>query len=272
MNERYQRGAEMLGNSVLSVRMGGIYALRRLAEEHPNEYRVQITRLLCAFARHPIKDNNIAPTLTGEKEQDDVPQVLRADVQDAMYMIGSRSQTDAALEKDGEHPYLRNADLEGLQLLRTNLSNAWLTNVNLSGAGIRQANLSGARLRQATLAGTFLDGANLSKANLQNANLSGAHLRNADLSNADLRGAILSGADLTRTNLSAAKLSANGSNPAKGLIQDQLNRACAAQHRPPDLTGVICAETGTQLVWLGNPLFSSAAENPGRVEVLEVSE
>ena len=35
LNERYQKGAEMLGNSALAVRMGGIYALQRLAEDHP---------------------------------------------------------------------------------------------------------------------------------------------------------------------------------------------------------------------------------------------
>ena len=32
-NERYQKGAEMLGSEILSVRMAGIYALRHLAEE-----------------------------------------------------------------------------------------------------------------------------------------------------------------------------------------------------------------------------------------------
>ena len=40
LNERYQRGAEMLGSKVLSVRLGGIYALGRLAEEHPEEYHI----------------------------------------------------------------------------------------------------------------------------------------------------------------------------------------------------------------------------------------
>ena len=34
-NERYQKGAEMLGSEILSVRMAGIYALQRLAEEDP---------------------------------------------------------------------------------------------------------------------------------------------------------------------------------------------------------------------------------------------
>ena len=53
LNERYQKGAEMLGSDVLSVRLGGIYALRRLAEEHPEEYHVQIMRLFCAYVRHP---------------------------------------------------------------------------------------------------------------------------------------------------------------------------------------------------------------------------
>ena len=57
-NERYQKGAiEMLGNNVLSVRLGGVYALRRLAEEHPEQYHVQTMRLLCAFVRNPTETN-----------------------------------------------------------------------------------------------------------------------------------------------------------------------------------------------------------------------
>ena len=57
LNERYQKGAEMLGSEVLSVRLGGIYALQRLAEEHAEQYHVQIMRLFCAFARFPTKDD-----------------------------------------------------------------------------------------------------------------------------------------------------------------------------------------------------------------------
>ena len=34
LNERYQKGAEMLGSKVLAVRLGGIYALDRLAREY----------------------------------------------------------------------------------------------------------------------------------------------------------------------------------------------------------------------------------------------
>ena len=58
LNERYQKGAEMLGNEVLSVRLGGIYALERLAADYPGQYHVQIMKLLCAFARNPTEDED----------------------------------------------------------------------------------------------------------------------------------------------------------------------------------------------------------------------
>ena len=56
LNERYQQGAEMLGSDVLAVRLGGIYALERLAAEHPEQYHVQIMQLFCAFVRIQPRD------------------------------------------------------------------------------------------------------------------------------------------------------------------------------------------------------------------------
>ena len=53
LNERYQKGAEMLGSSVLTVRLGGIYALGRLAREHSGDYHIQIMSLFCVFVRNP---------------------------------------------------------------------------------------------------------------------------------------------------------------------------------------------------------------------------
>ena len=59
LNERYQRAAEMLGNEVLSVRLAGVFALQRLATEHPDQYHVQVMGLFCAFVRLPTRDQNI---------------------------------------------------------------------------------------------------------------------------------------------------------------------------------------------------------------------
>ena len=50
LNERYQKSAEMLGHTdKQSVRIGGIYALDRLAAERPKDYHIQVMKLFSAF-------------------------------------------------------------------------------------------------------------------------------------------------------------------------------------------------------------------------------
>ena len=60
-NKRYQDSAGMLGSETLAVRLAGIYALQRLAEEHPEQYHIEIMKLLCAFVRHPAEDEVLYP-------------------------------------------------------------------------------------------------------------------------------------------------------------------------------------------------------------------
>ena len=112
LNERYQRGAEMLGHNVVAVRMGGIYALQRLAEDHPEEYHVQIMRLFCAFVRFPGNETWIELHSESCEEQDE--QTLRPDVQDVMSAIGSRSAAGISLElsERDSNLYLREVDPE----------------------------------------------------------------------------------------------------------------------------------------------------------------
>lgn len=76
----------MLGNDVFSVRLGGIYALRRLAEEHPEQYHIQAMQLLCAFVRNPTKD---------EKEQSGDDPKPRQDVQVALDAVCACNQINA---------------------------------------------------------------------------------------------------------------------------------------------------------------------------------
>ena len=59
----------------------------------------------------------------------------------------------------------------------------------------------------------------------------------------------VSGAYLTNANLSGAKFSFRGDDPAKGLTQSQLDSARADPDNPPNLEGVVDAETGKPLVW-----------------------
>ena len=242
LNERYERGAEMLGNGVLSVRLGGIFALRRLAEEHPEQYHIQIMELLCAFVRHPTKDSSVERPLNLHHEFDNYMRTLRADVQEVMQTIGIRSPSGISLERfQGFKLYLRDAHLVYLQVQDANLSCAWLTNANLTDAELPGANLSGARLRQATLFG-----AKLRRANLSNAKLWDANLRRAILQNANLSGTDFCGVDANSQEYGGLAL---------GLTQVQLDVARADPENPPKLDGVLDAETGEPLVWRGKPLI-----------------
>lgn len=244
LNERYQRGAEMLGNKALSLRLASIDELQRLAEDHPGQYHVRIMRLLCAFVRHPTKDDT---TLKTDR--------VRKDVQDAMKTIVTLRR-DADSKLDLSHANLAGADLSG-----ADLSQAFLNDANLAGADLSGADMG----RQAFLVRADLSGADLRDANLSEAVLILTDLARSDLSGANLGRAILFSADLSEAFLGAADLSdafMSGKDPAtpdprvadigaKGITQNQLDRACANPDAPPNLWGLRDPETGDLLKWRG---------------------
>ena len=222
-NERYQKGAEMLGHERLSVRLGGIYALKRLAEEYPDEYHVQIMRLFSAFALHPTADEAHVEEV---RIKFGIPR-LREDVQAVIRAIGRRNRKKINLEReDGLYLDLTNTYLMLADLREANLAHAILTRADL-----RRATLTGANLKSATLA--FAD---LQKASLGGADLSGAVLVKTKLSDAILSDTILSGAYLSGV---------------IGLTQTQLDQARADPDNPPRQLNALDAETGQPLVWTG---------------------
>ena len=167
LNERYQKGAEMLGNEALSVRLGGIYALVRLACEHPEEYHVQIIRLLCTFVRHPPPENNEVAYVNENWR----PQKLRSDLQEIMREIGQRSDAQIKIDELQQEDYsrldLRYAELPGVFLVGANLSGVNLFGANLVGAVLNDAELIAGDLSDADLTGTDLSDSNLTGANLR---------------------------------------------------------------------------------------------------------
>ena len=206
LNERYQKGAEMLGSQVLEVRLGGIYALQSLAAGHPKEYHIRIMRLLSTFVRNPNRD--------------------KLETSGVMSMVNDRSEQQLALERDAEF-YL---DLRGANLKLLHVS----------------ADLSGATLWRVDISLASIHGSQLSGAMLANADLSGTVLSHSDLSGAVFHNTKLSGTDFTGGSLPDAR-------PVAGLIQEQLDQACADPDNPPNLDGVLDAETGEPLVWRGKP-------------------
>ena len=252
--EQFQKGVEMIGSPVLSVRLGGIYALDHLAKEWWGHH-VLVMRVLCAFVRNPPHDH-------------DAP---RPDVQDAVSVIGERRNKDRIqIEKEADYlPDLSDANLRGLKMGtkigvkigRMNFSGCNFEGADLSGATLRGCDLSGAWLYNAILRGVTLSGANLEKANLTDAdiaevksavsaNFTSASLLTADLSYANLQGAefrhaALDGADLTGT------VFIEGGLEAKGLTQRQIDLAKPLANDPtiPTISSLVDPDTGHFIRW-----------------------
>jgi uncharacterized protein YjbI with pentapeptide repeats len=208
--ERYTKAIEQLGGEELAVRLGGIYALERLAYDSPDRHHPTVVEVLSAFVRERSEREGAlrrsqesaektdadsrplqppwAPT-SGARAKQRQP---ATDIQATLTVLGRLPQ----------RPNVRRGDLRGAYLAGANLGGA-----NLSGAWIDDVNLSGAHLIGANLSGAHLIGANLSGARLTVANMSRALLANADLSSAELAGANLSGAMLVDADLSGAQLS-----------------------------------------------------------------
>ena len=198
LNERDQKAAEMLGSDLLSVRLGGIYALQILAAEHPPHYHLGVMRQFCAFVREPRTSTVAGAT----------PEPVREDVRAVMDAIAARSDTGIAVEQKEKGFRL---DLSGANLREWRFSGANLFEVNLSeadlaGAGLEKVNLATADLATANLAGAKLIRADLTRANLAEANLSGADLSGANLATATLSRATLTKAFLPKANLAWATL------------------------------------------------------------------
>ncbi|MEV4219096.1 pentapeptide repeat-containing protein [Nonomuraea sp. NPDC049725] len=185
VTDRYTKAIEQLGSSELAIRLGGIYALERIAHDSPRD-QPTIVEVLCAFIRERPRPMTRLP---GDQESG---WGLPMDTQAAFTVVARRHvEADDPIRSLN----LRGADLRGVDLtdVDAELSSADLTDVNFSGAHLRDVDLS-----YAILAGADLEGADLRSANLAFADLCDANLRNANLSHADLTDVDLGmAADLT---------------------------------------------------------------------------
>ncbi|MFE2719129.1 pentapeptide repeat-containing protein [Streptomyces mirabilis] len=193
--DRFSKAIDHLGSTTCDVRLGGIYALERLAKTYPED-QPHITYLLGSFVRERVSWPAGLPN-GPEHPSSDVDRQLpwlssrHPDVQTAMWVLGRRNVHE---------------DEQTLYLSRVDLRRASLTGARLDKANFRHANLASAWLVDAVLADTRLVNADLRRANLQGASLARADLRGAHLQDADLQRAILRGADLRGTDLTGAQL------------------------------------------------------------------
>ncbi|HZC68165.1 MAG TPA: pentapeptide repeat-containing protein, partial [Nitrospirales bacterium] len=152
--DRLTQAVDQLRDRNLEVRLGGIYALERLARTSENDYW-PIMEILTAFVRERASVAKIQPL----KEP---PLRLAPDIQAALDVIGRRRHT----YQDGESQRL---DLRGTDLRRANLAGAKLAGTILSEVRLEEAHLAGINLEEAILRAAHLEHSNLADAKMQGA-------------------------------------------------------------------------------------------------------
>jgi Pentapeptide repeats (8 copies) len=173
ITERYTRAIDQLGHAELDVRLGGIYALERIARDSPAD-QATIGEVLTALVRShspwPPTGQYVA---TAPIDRVPVLQVRAPDVKASLTVLGR-----GGFASLGAEAHL--LDLQSVDLRRANLHNANLKRAVLWDAHLEGANLNGAHLHGAKLIRAHLEGANLRGAHLEGADLRGAHLKGAE--------------------------------------------------------------------------------------------
>jgi len=192
ITDRFTKAIEQLGATdddgkpILEIRLGGIYALERIAHDSKRDHPV-IMEVLTAY----VRENS--PWRGGDAN-------VRTDVQAILDVLWRRNRH---YDPDEMRPNLRGIDLCDTKLIEVHLEGADLTAARLEGANLMLAHLEGSDLTEANLEGARLwearlGGARLFGASLEGADLSGAQIQGTDLSQASLQGAILSMSSITQ--------------------------------------------------------------------------
>ena len=201
----------------LAVRLGGIYALERIAFDSPRDHWT-IVEVLTAYVREKARweepdgyrsqmasmnDRDFDPN-DREAHAAAYPRVT-ADVQAILTVLGRRQW---------KHDQGK-LDLTHLNLRGVVLTDAHFAGANLSGSSLEMALLDGAVLRGVTARRTWFDGAILNHVDLRDADLWGAQLMEAEVNDARLEKAKLVSAYLPDAEFRRSRLDDADLNSAK---------------------------------------------------------
>ena len=233
LDERFQKGVEMLGSDAYIAKVGGVAILERLSKEHTGDFHVQVVEVLSGF-------------ITQSREQEAVTDT--SNLEKALIVIGrrNRDEMDVYANDVKASVDLRNSNLDNFKLQNlkfeninfggTSIKNAYLGKLKFTNVVFFMANLQDTRFRNiefikcqfvgakfyksdlvyTTFVDAIMMGANFSEAtfarvefvNLQaeSANFTKARIGYSDLQNAILEDSDFGGAEMSHVNLMNANL------------------------------------------------------------------
>ncbi|MGJ8626655.1 MAG: pentapeptide repeat-containing protein [Sulfitobacter sp.] len=147
----------------IEIRIGGIFALERIARENP-AYHFQVIEILCAYIRGNVPTQNLEPSLVLGSFKRKKP---REDIQIAITVLGRRSDEGKKLETVNKF----RLDLRGCDL-----SGADFSNGDYDGCILAECRLEGSRFTKSSLRGAWFFGSLLNFADFWQADMTGSRL------------------------------------------------------------------------------------------------
>jgi len=169
ITQRFSKAVELLGSDKVDVRLGGIYALERIARESKKDHW-PIVEILTAF----VRVNSARATTVASKR-------ISSDIQAVLTVLGRRNKEHEFIGIRRELSESRTLDLSG-----TNLHGADLYGANLSGANLSNVDLTASRML-----GTNLEYALLNDSDLSDSKITGSNFRGTELNGTRFRRARL---------------------------------------------------------------------------------
>ncbi|MBC6446231.1 pentapeptide repeat-containing protein [Actinokineospora xionganensis] len=213
ITERYAKAVELLGTpgtENIQTRLGGIYALERLAADSPRDQQT-VVEVLSAFIRanSPRTDpTKPCPATAADVEAAFVVITRRVVANDPRRPVGGLNVPSAVNLRHTCLAEMRafNADLSSMSLVGADLSRSELSRAHGGLISFNGATLTGTDLSYADLSSfVFLDRTDLSGARLDYAKVGPTSLTDVNLGNADLRGADLRHVTFTNVILTGAQ-------------------------------------------------------------------
>ncbi len=224
ITDRITKAVEQIGSENLSVRLGGLYALERIALDSDRDV-LKIIDIICAFIRinspSEFSARGIFSTSyereLSEEEFGIISQTIfnpprpPEEIQTALQILSNLSPQHQRLSIDRQKQKINllASNISGVKLSSgSGLTNLVLDKSNSDFVLMPNVNLTHLRASQSNFRGAFLEGANL-----KNSNLSESFFECAVLTQATLEGCHFNGARLDKATLVKVK--------AKGVVFNQ---------------------------------------------------
>jgi hypothetical protein len=203
-SDRFTRAIDQLGKTEggspsIEIRLGGIYALNQLAEQHPKDYRSIVINVLSAYLRENSK--RPAPRALLRQFRTEFPELGRyASLLAISRSIGRLKETDVGRYETLQEclPSVGSDFLAIARILARLTREEKVTRVDLADTYLRGTCMSRAYLRNAILARSHIANADFEDADLECANLTSTNWHGTSMKGANLRDADCSDADLNR--------------------------------------------------------------------------